>query len=57
MIDNLALYNAKMHFLSTGYCKHSPEFMVTCHPRETNVTLTNCGVCGKEYDREQQPTN
>lgn len=55
MADNLALYNAKMYFLKTGYCKHDPEFMVTSKPRGTNVTLTNCGVCGKEYDRAHQP--
>jgi len=51
MIDNLALYNAKIHFLRTGYCIHNPEFKVTAFPLGTNTVITNCGVCGFEFDR------
>lgn len=51
MVDNLALYNAKMHFLRTGYCKHNPEFKVTAVPPRTNTVITNCAVCGYEFDR------
>ncbi len=42
---------AKMLFLRTGACEHREEFRVTSHPRGTNITLTNCGVCGKKYGR------
>lgn len=56
MVDNLELHNAKMYFLKTGYCKHQDEFKVTSHPLGTNVTLTNCGICGKEYGRTHQST-
>ncbi len=52
MMSQLALKDAKTRFLKFGFCKHDPEFIVTSKPRGTNVTLTNCGVCGKEYDRE-----
>ena len=46
-----SILDAKMLFLRTGYCDHKIEFRVTSHPRGTNVTLINCGVCGKEYGR------
>lgn len=51
MEDNVALYYAKMLFLRSGYCKHSIEFRVTSEIPGTNITLTNCSVCNKEYDR------
>lgn len=52
MEEDLALYNAKMYFLKTGYCKHANEFRVTAFPPGTNTVISNCGVCGKEFDRK-----
>ena len=46
-----SLLYAKMLFLRTGDCLHKEEFRVISKPPRTNITLTNCGVCGKEYGR------
>jgi len=46
------LLHAKMLFLRTGFCDHIVEFRVTAFPPGTNTVITNCGVCGKEFDRK-----
>jgi len=51
MMSQLGLKEAKARFLKFGSCLHDIEFRVTSQPRGTNVTLINCGVCGKEYGR------
>lgn len=51
MKENQSLEDAKTLFLRTGFCRHEDEFKRVVFPLGTNTVITNCGVCGKEYDR------
>ena len=46
------LEQARARFLKFGHCDCELEFRVTCQPLQTDIVLTSCGVCGKEYDRK-----
>lgn len=39
------------YFLRTGECKHDEQFRYTTVPYGTKTQITNCGVCGKEFER------
>lgn len=56
MMSQLLLKEARTRFLKFGTCKHEEQFRVTSQPLGTNVTLTNCGVCNKSYDRTYNST-
>lgn len=46
------LEQARSRFLKFGHCDCELEFRVTSQPLQTDIVLTNCGVCGKEHDRK-----
>lgn len=51
MEESQAFEYAKILYLRTGFCKHEDEFKQETQPYKTNIIITFCGVCKKEYGR------
>jgi len=52
MEESQALQYAKILYGRSGFCKHEDEFRQINQPYGTDVEVTTCGVCNKEFGRK-----
>jgi len=52
MMHKLSLQQAKRRFIKFGTCFCDPEYFTIAEIPKTNIVLTNCGVCGKQHNKQ-----